>query len=233
MKKIEAIVEKCEDCRFCQVFTKCREDIDHAFICMKSNRVIEIQKRANPADHPQRPSIMAEWCPLESYADRSHEAYTAHTEDRGTLILPGLPHLEWMPENLTGFGGTEIDGRWYYTYDEAVEAVKQLYDGWRLPTRGEMLDLDDLGSEWQENGPHGLPGRLFGGGLFLDAAGYRHYTSGALVYVGSSGLYWSSSSYSAGGIRGGCLRFSSGGVNPLHGGCRADAFSVRCVRNRQ
>lgn len=155
------------------------------------------------------------------------------TEANDTIILPGLPHLEWMTENLSGFGGTEIDGRWYYTYDEAEEAVKQLDDGWRLPTRGEMLDLDDLGSEWQDNSPHGLPGRLFGGGLFLPAAGYRYRESGALAGVGTRGLYWSSSSSAAGNVNGGCLSFTSGYVYPLCHYSRAFGFSVRCVRNRQ
>ena len=152
-------------------------------------------------------------------------------EKAKTLILPGMPNLEWMTENLAGHGGTEIDGRTYYTYEQAEEAVKQLGDGWRLPTRGEMLDLADLDSEWQENGPHGLPGRLFGGGLFIPAAGIRAAASGALTSVGSGGLYWSSSSYAAGNIYGGYLGFGSGSVHPLYYGCRADAFSVRCVRN--
>lgn len=150
-----------------------------------------------------------------------------------TIILPGMPHLEWMTENLQGFGGTEIDGRTYYTYDEAVEAVKQLGGGWRLPTRGEMVDLDDLGSEWQEEGPHGLPGRLFGGGLFIEAAGYRGRESGALLGVGTGGYAWSSSSYAAGNISAGGLSFHSGYVRPLRGNARALGFSVRCVRNRQ
>ena len=154
-------------------------------------------------------------------------------EKAKTIILPGLPHLEWMTENLTGHGGTEINGETYYTYDEAVEAVKQLGDGWRLPTRGEMLDLNDLGSEWQENGPHGLPGRLFGGNLFLEAAGFRSNSSGALSSVGEAGVSWSSSSCAAGSVYAGSLGFNSGVVYPLSNGSRANGFSVRCVRNRQ
>ena len=105
-------------------------------------------------------------------------------EKAKTIILPGIPHLEWMTENLTGHGGTEIDGCWYYTYEQAEEAVKQLGDGWRLPTRGEMLDLDDLGSTWDDE----RKGRWFGGNhatdhegsLFLEAAGYRLHCDGSL-----------------------------------------------------
>ena len=156
-------------------------------------------------------------------------------EKAKTIILPGMPHLEWMTENLTGFGGTEINGRWYYTYDEAVEAVKQLGDGWRLPTRGEMVDLDDLGSTWDDE----RKGRWFGGNhatdhegsLFLEAAGYRHRESGALTDVGTGGTYWSSSSSYAGTLNAGYLHFGSTVVYPLNGYSRAYGFSVRCVRN--
>ena len=153
------------------------------------------------------------------------------SSDSTTIILPGLPHLEWMTENLSGHGGTEIDGRWYYTYDEAVEAVKQLGDGWRLPTRGEFLDLDDLGSERQENGPHGLPGRLFGGGLFLEAAGLRSRETGALGGIGTSGYAWASSPVSAATVEASALYFHASSVDPFSTLGRAWGISVRCVRN--
>ena len=152
-------------------------------------------------------------------------------EKAKTIILPGMPGLEWMTENLSGFGGTEIDGNTYYTYDEAVEAVKQLGNGWRIPTRGEIVDLDDLGSVWQEDGPHGLPGRLFGGGLLLEASGYRSRSTGALNAVGTLGYYWSSSSAYAGRLSAGHLYFNSGFVYPLRDTSRTHGFSVRCVRN--
>ena len=151
------------------------------------------------------------------------------------IILPGMPGLEWMTENLTGFGGTEIDGRWYYTYDEAEEAVKQLGEGWRLPIDDEFVQLDELGSTWDAE----RKGRWFGGNhgtdhegsLFLPAAGYRRNSTGALTNVGTDGYYWSSSSYAAGYVGAGGLSFGSGDVNPLSGGYRAYGFPVRCVRN--
>lgn len=143
-----------------------------------------------------------------------------------TIILPGMPHLEWMTENLSGFGGTEDDGRWYYTYDEAVKAVRQLGDGWRIPTRGEMVDLAGLGSVWQEDGPHSLPGRLFGGSLFLEAAGIRSASSEALADVGTSGRYWSYSSGVAGN-----MGFGSYYIYPLFDILSPCRLSVRCVRN--
>ncbi len=148
-----------------------------------------------------------------------------------TVILPGLPHLEWMTENLSGFGGTEIDGRTYYTWEEAMAAAKQLGNGWRLPEPEEWEALDKLGSVWLEDGPHGLPGRLFGGGLFLEAAGIRSRHSGDLVGGVDSGHYWSSSSHSADDISAGYLGFGSGGVTPLNSTYRAHGLSVRCIRS--
>ncbi|MCM1301975.1 MAG: fibrobacter succinogenes major paralogous domain-containing protein [Bacteroides cellulosilyticus] len=188
------------------------------------------------SEEPNRINI-PDWCPLETYVETEHTTAPAQPEERGTIVLPGLPHLEWMTENLKGFGGTEIDGRTYYTYDEAVEAVKQLGNGWRLPTRGELVDLDDLGSTWDEE----RRGRWFGGNhdtdhegsLFLPASGYRGSTSGALNGVGAQGLCWSSSPTAAGNANAGHLGFRSGVVLPLNSNGRAFGFTVRCVRNRQ
>lgn len=124
-----------------------------------------------------------------------------------TIIFPNIPHLEWMTENLQGYGGTEIDGRWYYTWEEAMAAVKQLGDGWRLPTQEEFRQLNVLGRTWDNK----RKGRWFGGNhntnhegsLFLDAAG---------------------------NINGAYLNFNSGNVNPLNNTSRANGLSVRCVR---
>ncbi len=88
-----------------------------------------------------------------------------------TVVLDALPHLEWMAENLTGHGGTEVNGRWYYTWDQAMAAAAELGDGWRLPTREEFKKLCELGSTWDEE----MRGRWFGGKLFLEAAGYLNY----------------------------------------------------------
>ncbi len=172
-----------------------------------------------------KPHILPEFCPLEIYKDS--DAPSAPS----TIILPGMPGLEWMTENLSGFGGTEIDGNTYYTWEEAMAAAEQLGDGWRIPTRGEMVDLDDLGSVWQEEGPHGLPGRLFGGGLFLEAAGFRTRETGALTSVGASGFAWSSSPFASGSVNAGHLGFDATVVTPLGHHSRAYGFPVRCVRN--
>ncbi len=245
MKKIENIIESCRECRHCQTFTS--ED------GKRVARICGYEELCNP-DEQQRilgcvssvsvGNPIPSWCPLETYKDA--EKFEAQPETApcyigqskvdekirpSTIILPGMPHLEWMTENLSGYGGTEIDGRWYYIYDEAVAAVKQLGNGWRLMTPGEAVDLCNLGSEWQEDGPHGLPGRLFGGGLFLPASGYRSSATGALGEVGTTGRYWSSSTYASGFCSDAFLRLDAGLVLPLDYGNRTAGRAVRCVRN--
>ncbi len=67
----------------------------------------------------------------------------------------------------------------------------------------------------------------------MSAAGYRHWTTGALTNVGIEGDCWSSSSYAAGNNNAGRLNFNSTNVNPLNGWYRAVAWSVRCVQHLQ
>lgn len=167
----------------------------------------------------------------------SGQAQTVDEKAPSTIILPGMPGLEWMTENLSGFGGTEVDGRTYYTWEEAMAAAEQLGNGWRLPTRDEFVQLDELGSTWDED----RKGRWFGGNhetdhegsLFIPATGFRHVTTGALIHVGTEGDYWSSSPYSSSSTGAGHLGFNSTAVYPQGGSSRANGFSVRCVRNRQ
>ena len=220
MKKIENIIDNCQQCRACQRYVHSQEglNVGVAFICSRTSPSRLIATAPDPAriEFP-------DWCPLEIYRGAPSAP--------STIILPGMPGLEWMTENLSGFGGTEVDGRWYYTYNEAVAAVKQLGNGWRLMTRGEAVDLAALGSIWQEGGPHGLPGRLFGGGLFLEASGYRDATTGALANVGTSGYSLSSSPLAADQAGMGYLYFSADDVSPLGSWYRSAGFPVRCVRN--
>ncbi|MDE5709169.1 MAG: hypothetical protein K2I32_06970 [Alistipes sp.] len=187
-----------------------------------------------------------DWCPLETYKDAEKSEAQPETipcyigqskadeKSPSTIILPGMPDLEWMTENLSGFGGTEIDGRWYYTYDEAEEAVKQLGNGWRLSIDDEFVALDKLGSTWDDE----RKGRWFGGNhhtdhegsLFFPASGFRNITSGDLWGVGTYGYAWFSSPTS-GSTFAGCLVFYSSYVDPLGNYYRAYGLAVRCVRD--
>lgn len=46
--------------------------------------------------------------------------------------------LEWASQVLTGYGGQEVNGNWYYTYDQALVAAEEMGNGWRLPTKEEF-----------------------------------------------------------------------------------------------
>ena len=227
MKKIENIIDNCHACRYNQRFDHGQRSLGTtAVICSKNMQLIGIIA-ANC-----RRVVIPDWCPLETYAEAAQEP--APQSSAGTIILPGMPDLEWMTENLSGFGGTEIDGRTYYTYDEAVEAVKQLGNGWRLPTRDEFVQLDKLGSTWDDE----RKGRWFGGNhhtdhegsLFFPASGFRNITSGDLWGVGTYGYAWSYSPTS-GSTYAGCLVFYSSYVDPLGNYYRAYGLAVRCVRD--
>lgn len=147
-----------------------------------------------------------------------------------------MPNLEWMTENLSGYGGTEVDGRWYYTWDEAKAAARQLGDGWRLPTNQEFWELYEPGSTWDDENK----GRWFGGNydtdhkgsLFFPAAGNNGDDINEGVFgVGRAGYYWSST-YDGGNQAIG-LWFSacSDNFNLIGQHYRSNAYSVRCVRN--
>lgn len=231
MKKIENIIESCKDCCFCLRYKHPQEYRGTAFICDNTNpqRLILIDKSLERIDIP-------DWCPLETYkeAEESEVQPTAPADNCSTIILPGMPSLEWMTENLTGHGGTEIDGNWYYTWEQAMAAAKELGDGWRLSTAGELQQLCDLGSMWDGK----RKGRWFGGNhntdhvgsLFLPALGYLHASDGTVYYVGTYGYSWSSSPDSSSSTGAGGLYFGSGHVSPLLSAHRAHGLPVRCVR---
>lgn len=133
--------------------------------------------------------------------------------------------LLWDTENLV------IDGKEYFTFDEAQEAAAKV--GKRLPTLKEWEQLCALGSTWDDE----RKGRWFGGNhdtdhegsLFLPAVGGRGYLSGALYSVSEFGRYWAAVPNSA--ARRSYLGFSASGVYPLSSSYRAYGFCVRLVQN--
>ncbi len=62
------------------------------------------------------------------------------------------------------------------------------------------------------------------------AAGTRHNATGDLDSVGKGGLFFVSSTYTAGHYGGGCLHFGAESVFPLGSPARAYGFPVRCVQ---
>ena len=130
---------------------------------------------------------------------------------------------------------------WYYTGststdDTRWQSEKTIYDpcpaGWRVP---------DGGSDgvWMKAGFNGQDydnsnnGMIFGSGIsspltWYPEAGYRSYSSGALISVGNYGHYWSVTPYNQGAC---FLKFYGSGFLYLKEmSFRANGQSVRCLQ---
>lgn len=97
MKKIENILESCKDCGYCQRFNPQRGGIGSAFVCELTQRLITVAPSPYQFEFPN-------WCPHETYNEAAPESAAPQPVDSDTIILPGMPHLEWMTENLKGHG---------------------------------------------------------------------------------------------------------------------------------
>lgn len=115
----------------------------------------------------------------------------------------------------------------HFTWDEAIEAVKKLGNGWRLPTRKEWsLICEEFGCD--EDGQ--LSGGLLAKNLNLKANGWKDYGNGSLNNSGSYGYWWSSTAYNTAYCYSLVCSTSSG----LYSGdsiSRYSGNSVRCVRD--
>ena len=92
--------------------------------------------------------------------------------------------------------------------------------GFRLPTETEW-EIER--ASWSSNNAAGA----FNSSLKLVVAGYRYYSNGSLSYVGSYGLYWSSTVI---GINGRTFRFDSPDAY-MYSSSRANGRSVRCLKD--
>jgi len=114
----------------------------------------------------------------------------------------------------------------HFTWDEAIEAVKKLGNGWRLPTRKEWsLICEEFGCD--EDGE--LSGGLLAKNLNLKANGWKD-NNGSLNDSGTYGYWWSSTAHRT------TYRYflyynTSNGLNSGSGYYRDFGFSVRCVRD--
>jgi len=177
--------------------------------------------------------VTDEWVEINGvkWATRNVEmpgAFAANPEDAG-MFYQWNRKVGWSSTDpmVNSNGGTIWDSS-----DAEGDTWEKANDpcptGWRVPTREEQVSLVNSGSEWTTL--NGVNGRVFGNGdnlLFLPAAGCRGYTNGAVGFVGTGGLYWSSSynntTYAYN------LYFNSTSVNAGYGSNRATGFSVRCV----
>ena len=117
-------------------------------------------------------------------------------------------------------------GKKHFTWGEAIEAVKKLGNGWRLPTRKEWsLICEEFGCN--EDGQ--LSGGLLAKNLNLKANGWRD-NNGSLNNSGTYGFWWSSTAYGTTG-RYNLYYNTSNGLNSGYGNNRNRGLSVRLVRD--
>jgi hypothetical protein len=92
--------------------------------------------------------------------------------------------------------------------------------GFRVPTAAEW---EEERLTWATNDRDGA----FGSVLKLTAGGYRNYSNGSLINVGSYGRYWSST---VNGTLSRALRFSSSSAS-MGGDNQVFGLSVRCIKD--
>lgn len=125
----------------------------------------------------------------------------------------------------------EKDGKkqYYFTWDEAMKLEEEVLkpNGWRLPTCKEWAQIceyyiKDDGSDDVERFMKELKMEMKG---YLDEDAMKN--GGKVSYVGSEGLFWSSTSASAPGAR--RLLFLSSDLYPQNSSYKGFGLSVRCV----
>lgn len=136
-----------------------------------------------------------------------------------------LANVEIAAEDYN-IGGKVVDGKHYFTYDEALEVQEKLEDtGWRLPTRSEwVLICEEFG---QKDGQ--LNVETLYKNLNMSYTGYYDYEDGKLYNRTTYGFWWSATRSSATGAN--LLRTDTSGVSPQRSNYRGNGFAVRLVRD--
>ena len=156
--------------------------------------------------------------------------FAAYPHSAGRLFQWGT--LNGVTHHLDNTTSGAIDDWYNQTTAENRVAWTPANDpcptGWRVPTQAELTALHAAGvGDWTKLS--GVNGRWFGTAtnrIFLPAAGWRSWNTGALGSVGFSGFYWGNAQNdSSSALR---LWFGSGFSN-VGSGSRSSGFSVRCV----
>jgi uncharacterized protein (TIGR02145 family) len=132
----------------------------------------------------------------------------------------------WATGNVDN--GRFVNSNEYGGYYDWESAKKACPDGWRLPTKKELVSLRKIYHEWTTTP---IPGRVFGRNnntIFLPAAGGRSKSSAS--NLGMKGGYWSSNSMGSSYAYG--MLFSSDNVYLIDGYPRWVEQSVRCVKDK-
>ena len=186
----------------------------------------------------------------DKYLERRYES--EYTTSRTQFIDLGLPSgTLWADRNI-GAEAPEDYGdhfRWGettpftensddYEYRDLGEniagteydaATSILGKGYKMPTHEQQKELIDC-CTWEWSTVYGFKGMKVtgpnGNSIFLPAAGYRHYHSRSLDYVGLKGCYWSATPVFT--DDGHYLEFDSDNRS-CYGNSRSHGFTVRPV----
>ena len=105
---------------------------------------------------------------------------------------------------------------------------------WRMPTVDEYEELmnpDNCKWEWTaQDGVNGykVTSKKTGNSIFLPITGFRYY--GDIQFRAISGIYWTSSLYTANPNKAWCLEFNFSDVKVHYGNLSSNRFSGRCIR---
>jgi hypothetical protein len=132
---------------------------------------------------------------------------------------------------LTKYSSTDKRTRLAPT-DDAASA--NWGDNWRMPTAeefDELINPDNCTWEWTtQDGVNGykVTGKKTGNSIFLPVTGFRYYADTQFRSI--SGVYWTSSLYTANPNNALCLEFNFTDVQVHYGKFSSNRFSGRCIR---
>lgn len=176
------------------------------------------------------------WC-----EDNGYKTYSRTRLDYLNSLMP-LVSLsgEYAPEVIAtsklakveiaaedcNIGGKEVDGRHYFTFDEALELQEKLKDtGWRLPTRSEwVLICEEFGQTDGELNPQTLYKNLN-----MSPTGFYDYEDGKPYNRTTAGYWWSTTRSSA--TNANYLGTNTTNVYPQASSSRGNGFALRLVRD--
>lgn len=166
----------------------------------------------------ERERRAAEEARIKAEQERKAAEEQAKQERLASLKAQGLVDLG-LPSGTLWKDKNEAGG--FYTYDQAVSKF-----GNKLPTEEQFEELENS-CQWTWNGSGYKVTGPNGNSITLPAEGYR-FCNGSVSYVGSYGIYWSSTP--SGSETAWSLYFSSSRVD-VNGYDRCGGHSVRLVQD--
>ena len=121
-----------------------------------------------------------------------------------------------------------------YNYN-ANNGTKSIYDpcpvSWRVPPGFTFANANKSNVGWYSYGRDFKAITTNTSLSFpIPAAGFRHYSTGGLGFIGEAGRYWTSASQANNLEHGNYLNFHSSDLSPANNAYRAYGYSVRCVK---